>query len=108
MTSGAAVELIAIKHVADAFVASVDPARIMRPPATRNYKTDPPRPVVCERLELDCYTLEDVVGHLPDHPDYQPRPKPSRRPANADGYYDVVITVNTGDGFKRRYAGRIA
>ena len=29
-------------------------------------------------------------------------------PANADGYYDVVITVNTGDGFKRRYAGRIA
>jgi phospholipase C len=29
-------------------------------------------------------------------------------PANADGYYDVVITASTGDGFKRRYAGRIA
>jgi len=24
------------------------------------------------------------------------------------GYYDVVITTNTGDGFRRRYAGRIA
>jgi phospholipase C len=29
-------------------------------------------------------------------------------PTNHDGYYDVVITANTGDGFRRRYAGRIA
>jgi phospholipase C len=29
-------------------------------------------------------------------------------PANHDGYYDVVITANTGDGFRRRYAGRLA
>jgi phospholipase C len=29
-------------------------------------------------------------------------------PANHDGYYDVVITANAGDGFRRRYAGRIA
>lgn len=29
-------------------------------------------------------------------------------PANPDGYYDVVITANTSDGFRRRYAGRIA
>jgi phospholipase C len=28
--------------------------------------------------------------------------------ASADGYYDVVITANTSDGFTRRYAGRIA
>jgi phospholipase C len=26
-------------------------------------------------------------------------------PANQDGYYDVVITASTGDGFRRRYAG---
>jgi hypothetical protein len=25
-----------------------------------------------------------------------------------DGYYDVIITANTSDGFTRRYAGRIA
>jgi phospholipase C len=29
-------------------------------------------------------------------------------PTNDDGYYDVIITANTGDGFKRRFAGRIA
>jgi phospholipase C len=29
-------------------------------------------------------------------------------PTNQYGYYDVVITTNTGDGFRRRYAGRIA
>jgi phospholipase C len=29
-------------------------------------------------------------------------------PVDSDGYYDVVITANTSDGFTRRYAGRIA
>ena len=29
-------------------------------------------------------------------------------PTNQYGYYDVVITANTTDGFRRRYAGRIA
>jgi phospholipase C len=29
-------------------------------------------------------------------------------PADEDGYYDVVISANTSDGFSRRYAGRIA
>jgi phospholipase C len=29
-------------------------------------------------------------------------------PADPDGYYDVVITANTSDGFTRRYAGRAA
>jgi phospholipase C len=29
-------------------------------------------------------------------------------PTDQFGYYDVVITSNTGDGFSRRYAGRIA
>jgi phospholipase C len=29
-------------------------------------------------------------------------------PADADGYYDVTVTPDTGDGFTRRYAGRIA
>jgi phospholipase C len=31
-----------------------------------------------------------------------------RWPVDADGYYDVIITANTSDGFTRRYAGRIA
>ncbi|HKD87787.1 MAG TPA: phospholipase C, phosphocholine-specific [Streptosporangiaceae bacterium] len=29
-------------------------------------------------------------------------------PANVDGYYDIIVTANTSDGFTRRYAGRIA
>jgi phospholipase C len=29
-------------------------------------------------------------------------------PTDADGYYDVTVTADTGDGFTRRYAGRIA
>jgi phospholipase C len=29
-------------------------------------------------------------------------------PADRYGYYDVVITANTADGFRRRYAGRVA
>jgi phospholipase C len=29
-------------------------------------------------------------------------------PVDADGYYDVIITADTSDGFTRRYAGRIA
>jgi phospholipase C len=29
-------------------------------------------------------------------------------PVDADGYYDVIVTANTADGFARRYAGRVA
>jgi phospholipase C len=36
------------------------------------------------------------------------RPRTINWPTDQYGYYDVVITTNTGDGFGRRYAGRIA
>jgi phospholipase C len=36
------------------------------------------------------------------------RPVTVKWPADADGYYDVIIRANTSDGFARRYAGRIA
>jgi phospholipase C len=29
-------------------------------------------------------------------------------PVTSDGYYDVIITAGTADGFTRRYAGRVA
>jgi phospholipase C len=29
-------------------------------------------------------------------------------PTNRDGYYDVVVSADTADGFRRRYAGRVA
>ena len=35
-------------------------------------------------------------------------PKTISWPTDQYGYYDVIITTNAGDGFRRRYAGRIA
>jgi phospholipase C len=35
-------------------------------------------------------------------------PKTVNWPTDTDGYYDVTITADSGDGFTRRYAGRIA
>jgi len=55
------------------------------------------------------YTLtpNDYEGHA-QHVTVTNGGKTVAWPANADGYYDVVITANTTDGFRRRYAGRIA
>jgi hypothetical protein len=56
---------------------ATDPARILRPAGTLNHKHDPPRPVVCTRLELDVFTFDQVVGQLPDDREYT-------RPASAE------------------------
>ena len=55
--------------------AATDAARIMRPVASANHKTNPPRPVVCVRLELDAFDLGDVVGGLKDDPAYTIAPR---------------------------------
>jgi phospholipase C len=34
-------------------------------------------------------------------------PRTINWPTDQYGYYDVVITANTADGFRRRYAGRV-
>ncbi len=60
---------------------STDPARVLRPAGTLNYKHPIPRPVVCERLELDSYLPCEVVGHLPDPPTPEPRKRAPGRPA---------------------------
>ena len=45
-------------------------------------------------------------GHHPDaSPWREPARRPSTWPVDSDGYYDVIITANTSDGFTRRYAG---
>jgi hypothetical protein len=63
--------------------ASTDSARIMRVGGTRNHKSNPPASVECVRLELDAFTLAEVVHGLPDDPVYAPRP--ARVPCVADG-----------------------
>jgi phospholipase C len=56
------------------------------------------------------YTLtpNDYEGSIRTVTVHGGRDKTVRWPVNRDGYYDVVITASTGDGFRRRYAGRIA
>jgi hypothetical protein len=49
---------------------ATDAARVLRPAGGLNFKHDPPRPVVCTRLELDVFAIGEVVGHLPDDRDY--------------------------------------
>jgi phospholipase C len=56
------------------------------------------------------YTLtpNDYDGHTQTVTVEQGRHKTISWPTDQYGYYDVVITANTSDGFRRRYAGRVA
>ena len=63
-----------------------------------------------EGQEQVTYTLtpNDFEGHQQTVTVRHGASKKISWPANQDGYYDVVITASTSDGFRRRYAGRIA
>ena len=64
--------------------AATDAARVMRPIGSLNHKHDPPRVVECVRLELDAFSVGDVVHGLADDPAYAPRPVPMRRACVSD------------------------
>jgi phospholipase C len=73
------------------------------------------RPVVRLALANDgreqvVFTLtpNDYAGHPQTVRVATGHPKTVNWPTDADGYYDVTVAANTGDGFTRRYAGRIA
>jgi phospholipase C len=73
------------------------------------------RPVVRLALANDgqeqvVFTLtpNDYAGHPQTVRVATGHPKTVNWPTDADGYYDVTVTAGTGDGFTRRYAGRIA
>jgi hypothetical protein len=63
---------------------SAEPARVLRPPGTRNHKHDPPAPVECMRLELDSYHAREIVGELPDPPERRPAVATAPRPLDTD------------------------
>jgi hypothetical protein len=54
-----------LAHALGADAAATDAARILRPPHTRNFKHDPPAPVVLERLGDERLMAADVVRGLP-------------------------------------------
>lgn len=58
-----------LAYALGADAASTDAARILRPPATLNFKTTPPRPVRCTRMEIVAYTAKEIVGNLADPPE---------------------------------------
>ncbi len=70
-----------------------DAARIMRPAGTLNFKTDPPRPVVCVRLEIVAYVAADVVGPLPDPPLERPASLPARRMPSRAERADALLSI---------------
>jgi hypothetical protein len=53
-------------------------------------------------------TPNDFAGHQQTVPVTAGRSKTVDWPADANGYYDVTVTADSGDGFTRRYASRIA
>jgi hypothetical protein len=57
-----------LAHALGADPAATDAARILRPPHTRNFKHDPPAPVVLERLADERLMADDVVRGLPAVP----------------------------------------
>jgi len=66
-------------------MAATDPARILRAVGSLNHKHAPPREVICTRLELHTFTLEQIVGTLPDSHHYTPPARQiSRRRDNGD------------------------
>lgn len=83
--------------------AATDAARIMRPAGSLNHKHDPARPVECVRLELDTFSVVDVVGGLADDQAYAPRPAPARhrlasgRPEALAGLARVVRESPVGE-----------
>jgi hypothetical protein len=78
----ARVALRRLAHALGADMAAAECARILRLGGTRNFKSDPPSPVICTRLELSSFHARDVVGHLADPPaPERPAPAPVARPA---------------------------
>jgi hypothetical protein len=47
-------------------------AAILRPPTSRNFKYDPPAPVVLARFTGERFNVEEVAGRLPDPPNRWP------------------------------------
>jgi hypothetical protein len=97
-----------LAHALGADLAATDAARILRPPGTLNFKSDPPRPVEVERLEIEVYTVEEVVGELPD-PEPRRREVPASPLRDGDPLLDVspIVYVAALTGREPGWGGKV-
>jgi hypothetical protein len=86
----ARVALRRLAHHLGGDMASAEPARVLRPPGTRNFKSTPPAAVTCTHVELDSFHAREIVGGLPDPPERRAQPAPAARPAR-----DITDTLRT-------------
>lgn len=68
---------------------ATDAARILRPPGTLNHKHTPPAAVKLVHLAVEIFTVDDVIGDLPDP---QPR-RPARPPCPRPNGDDPLLTI---------------
>jgi hypothetical protein len=81
----------------DADLAAPEPARILRLPETRNFKYQPPRPVVIERFDPDCrYNAADFDDWLPAEPHHHPTVVPPSSDVIAEGFRNQHLTRLAG------------
>jgi RepB DNA-primase from phage plasmid len=88
-------------------MAATDAARILRVAGTLNHKHEPPREVICTRLELDIFTATEIVGSLPDSHHYTrpPRSGVQQRSNDPDRVLDALVrTVRNAQIGNRNHA----
>lgn len=69
-----------LAHALSGDLNACDKARVLRLPGTLNHKHTPAQAVTCLRLEPTTFTVEELVGHLPEFP--PPKTPPERRPSH--------------------------
>jgi hypothetical protein len=86
-------------------------AAILRPPTSRNFKYDPPAPVVLARFTGERFSAEEIAGRLPD----PPHPRPARReralrPRSNDPLHTIepALYVETLTGRRVGRDGKVA
>lgn len=79
-----------LAHRLGADMRATDAARILRPPGTLNHKGATPRPVEVERINVEVYTLEQVVDDLPEPMPERPSQRPVRPPEATN---DPLLTI---------------
>jgi len=99
-----------LAHALGADSACVDAARILRPPGTFNHKSEKPKPVTIEHVEIEVYELAEVVGHLPDpaSPAAPERARARSRPTDADDVVAALRAVPPPEYVERLSGRRVA